>query len=193
MDNLFEAAAYFRGDAVTWGLNRGTSSDSRAAHDPRQPPGDLHRRHRGARPGCTETNLNDQKCVTEHITGGPNYISPIISECQANFIILLTDGIANRNSSKSLIRSLTGNSSCSSSLANPPGGSVSSAERCGLELTSFLSDPANDQSAAVPGPNTVTTYTIGLNISNNWLKQLAAVGGGQFFEASSTAQLRKNL
>ena len=193
VDNLFEAAAYFRGDAVTWGLNRGTSSDSvrrttRVSHPATYTGGTVVRD-----PGCTETNLNDQKCVTEHITGGPNYISPIISECQANFIVLLTDGIANRNSSKSLIRSLTGNSSCSSSLANPPGGSVSSAERCGLELTSFLSDPANDQSAAVPGPNTVTTYTIGLNISNNWLKQLAAVGGGQFFEASSTAQLRKTF
>ncbi len=60
-------------------------------------------------------------------------------------------------------------------------------------MTSFLNDPANDQNPAIPGPNTITTYTIGLNISNDWLKQLAAVGGGQFFEASSTAQLRQTF
>jgi type IV pilus assembly protein PilY1 len=186
VDNLYEAAAYFRGDPVKWGLNRGTSGDtvrrsSRVSHPASYIGGTVVRD-----PGCTDSNLNSQDCVTENITGSPNYISPITSECQANFIVLLTDGIANRNSSKSLIRTLTGDSSCSSTLPNPPGGSVSSAEECGLELTSFLNDPANDQSSVVPGPNTITTYTIGLNISNDWLKQLAAVGGGQFFEAGST-------
>ena len=193
VDNLYEAAVYFRGEAVKWGLNRGTSRDSvrrttRVSHPASYIGGTVVRNL-----ACTDTNLNAQACVTENITGGPTYISPITSECQANFIVLLTDGLANRNSSKSLIQSLTGNSSCSSSLPNPPGGSVSSSEQCGLELTSFLNDPANDQSSAVPGPNTITTYTIGLNISNDWLKQLAAVGGGQFFEANSTAQLRKTF
>jgi len=193
VDNLYEAAAYFRGDPVKWGLDRGTSGDSvrrttRVSHPASYTGGTVVRKS-----GCTDSNLNSQKCVTENITEAPSYVSPITSECQANFIILLTDGLANRNSSKNLIQTLTGNSSCSSTLPDPPGGSISSAEQCGLELTSFLNDPANDQSSAVPGPNTITTYTIGLNIANDWLKQLAAEGGGQFFEAGSTAQLRQTF
>jgi type IV pilus assembly protein PilY1 len=196
VDNLHEAAAYFRGEAVKWGLNRGTSGDSvrrstRVSHPASYTGGTVVRD-----PLCTDVNLDAQECVTENITGSPTYISPIETECQANFIVLLTDGIANRNSSKSLIQNTTGLSSCSSTLPPPPlgsGGSVSSSEQCGLELTSFLSDPANDQSASVPGPNNVTTYTIGLNISNEWLKQIAAAGGGKFYEAGSTQELRKTF
>ncbi len=192
VDNLWEAAAYYRGDPVKWGLNRGTSSDSvrrstRVSHPASYTGGTVVRD-----PGCTDSNLNAQACVTENITGDPNYVSPITSECQSNFIVLLTDGLANRNSSRGLIRDLTGNSSCATSLEST-GDSISSAEQCGLELTSWLNDPANDQSASVPGPNTVTTYTIGLNISNEWLKQLARQGGGEFYEANSTAELRQTF
>jgi len=196
VDNLHEAAAYFRGEAVKWGLDRGTSGDAvrrstRVSHPASYTGGTVVRD-----PGCTDTNLNDQACVTEKIIGAPVYISPITTECQANFIVLLTDGLANRNSSKSLIQTTTGLGSCSSTLPAPPlgsGGSVSSSEQCGLELTAFLGDPANDQSQAVPGPNNITTYTIGLNISNEWLKQIAALGGGKFYRAGSTQELRKTF
>jgi len=196
VDNLYEAASYFRGEAVTWGLNRGTSGNTlrrttRVSHPASYAGGTVVRAA-----GCTDANLDAQACVTENSTGSPDYISPIETECQANFIVLLTDGIANRNSSTSLIQSLTGLGSCSSTLPPPPnstGGSVSNAEQCGLELSEFLNDPANDQNTSVPGPNTVTTYTIGLNISNEWLKQVARLGGGEFYEASSTAQLRKTF
>jgi type IV pilus assembly protein PilY1 len=196
VDNLDEAAAYFRGEPVNWGLTRGTSNDTvrrstRVSHPASYTGGTVVRD-----PGCTDVNLDDQACVTEHITGGPTYISPIETECQANFIVLLTDGIANRNSSRPLIQSLTGTSSCSATLPPPPdgsGGPVSSSEQCGLELTSFINDPANDQSPTVPGPNNITTYTIGLNISNEWLKQLAALGGGKFYEAGSTQELRQTF
>jgi type IV pilus assembly protein PilY1 len=196
VDNLWEAAAYYRGDAVTWGLNRGTSGNSvrrttRVSHPASYAGGTVVRD-----PGCTDSNLNANECVTENITGGPSYISPITTECQSNFVVLLTDGIANRNSSRDLIEALTGTSSCATSLPPPPlstGASISSSEQCGIELTSWLNDPANDQGAGVPGPNTVTTYTIGLNISNEWLRQLARQGGGEFFEAGSTAELRQTF
>jgi type IV pilus assembly protein PilY1 len=196
VDILQEAAAYFRGEAVKWGLDRGTSGDSvrrttRVSHPASYTGGTVVRD-----PGCTDANLNDQACVTEHITGSPKYISPITTECQANFIVLLTDGLANRNSSKSLIQNTTGVSTCSTTLPAPPngsGGAVSSSEECGLELSAFLNDTANDQNPAVAGPNVITTYTIGLNITNEWIEQLAKVGGGTFSEAGSTQQLRKTF
>ena len=196
VDVLYEAASYYRGDPVTWGLNRGTGStavkrSTRVSHPASYTGGTVVRAA-----GCTDSNLNASACVSEHITGGPDYISPIDTECQSNFIVMLTDGIANRNSSRSLIESLTGSGSCSSTLPPPPdgsGGSVSSSERCGLELTSFLADSDNDQNPDVPGQNTVTTYTIGLNISNEWLEQIAKVGGGGFYEAGSTAELRETF
>ena len=196
VDNLYEAAAYYRGEAVTWGLNRGTSGDSvrrttRVSHHASYSGGTVVRAA-----GCTDANLDAQACVTENITGSPDYISPIDTECQANFIVLLTDGIANRNSSKSRIQSLTGNANCATTLPAPPngsGGPVSSAEECGLDLVEFLKDPANDQNLNVPGPNEITTYTIGLNISNEWLQQLGKVGGGGFFQANSTGQIRKTF
>jgi len=193
VDNLYEAMAYFRGDPVKWGLNRGTSGDyvrrsTRVSHPASYTGGTVVRD-----PGCTDLNLNAQACVTEHITGDPDYISPIDTECQSNFIVLLTDGLANRNSSKGLIRTTTGDAACATTLPDPPGGPVASREECGLEVTSFLYDTNNDQSPTVPGPNEVTTYTIGLNISNDWLEQLADVGGGEFREAGNTASVRKTF
>jgi type IV pilus assembly protein PilY1 len=196
VDNLWEAAAYYRGEAVRWGLNRGTSGNSvrrttRVSHPASYTGGTVVRA-----PGCTDANLNADACVTENITGGPNYISPITTECQSNFIVLLTDGLANRNSSRGLIQTLTGNSSCATTLPPPPistGDPISTSEQCGTELTSWLSDPANDQNASIPGPNTITTYTIGLNISNEWLKRVARESGGEFYEAGTTAQLRQTF
>ena len=196
VDMLHEASAYFRGDPVTWGLNRGTGStavrrSTRVSHPASYTGGTVVRAA-----ACTDSNLNASACVSEHITGGPEYISPIDTECQSNFIVLLTDGIANRNSSRSLIESLTGGGACSSTLPGPPdgsGGSVSSAERCGLEMTSFLNDPENDQNPDVPGQNTVTTYTIGLEFSSEWLEQIAKVGGGGFYKAGSTTELRETF
>ncbi|GMQ76261.1 MAG: hypothetical protein BMS9Abin01_1531 [Gammaproteobacteria bacterium] len=185
VDTLYEAAVYYRGENVTWGLNRGNGRSSlkrttRVSHPSSYVGGTVVRD-----PGCTDINLNADECLSEEIQDGPTYISPINTPCQANFIVLLTDGIANRNSSEQLIRNITGDTSCDNTL---PGG-----ERCGIELTRYLNDPSNDQNPNVAGNNTITTYTIGLEISNQWLKDLATEGGGKFFQAGSTAELRRTF
>ena len=187
VDVLYEAARYFRGEGVTWGVNRGTAGSSvkrstRVSHPSSYTGGTVVRQA-----GCTDANLSAPECESERIDGTPVYISPIETSCQKNFIVLLTDGIANRNSSRDLIEDMVGISSCDSTL--PGGGSISSAERCGIDLAEFLSDPDNDQSPGVAGQNNVILYTIGLRISNQWLKDLAAAGGGQFFEAGTTNSL----
>jgi type IV pilus assembly protein PilY1 len=119
------------------------------------------------------------------VLNAPNYISPIKEACQANFIVLLTDGEANSNHSASLIRSKTGVASCQATFAN--GSSVASGEACGLDLVKYLNDV--DQAPDVSGDNNVVTYTIGFNISNEFLRDMADAGGGRFFEASSSSEL----
>ncbi len=191
VDTLYESAVYYRGENVKWGLDRGNGNDSvkrstRVSHPSSYLGGTVVREA-----GCTDINLDASACISEHIDDDPTYISPINTQCQANFIVMLTDGIANRNSSKQLIRDITGDSSCDTTLAG--GGKVSSSEQCGLELTRYLNDPSNDQNASIGGNNTVTTYTIGLEISNQWLKDLATEGGGKFFKAGSTEELRRTF
>jgi len=43
-------------------------------------------------PHCTDADLDHPSCVTQEIIGDAKYVSPIVSECQSNHIVLLTDG-----------------------------------------------------------------------------------------------------
>jgi type IV pilus assembly protein PilY1 len=67
---------------------------------------------------CQEVNPNNPDCRTEHIettpTSIPQYKSPFLGakDCEKGFVILLSDGIANSNSSRDLIMSQTGVGSC---------------------------------------------------------------------------------
>ncbi len=193
VDTLYEASQYYRGRQVDYGASRGTSANSvkqatRVSHPVsfERPPGVVN-----YPTGCTDDNLGSINCIGQTITGNPNYISPIEESCQANFIVLLTDGFANHNNSISKIQSVIGTSSCDPTFST--GTSISSDESCGLDIVEYLRNkdlvPANDLSTSVAGVNTVTTYTIGFNISNQFLRDMAVVGDGTFYEAQSSAQL----
>lgn len=178
VDTLFEAASYYKGAPVKYGLNRGNNSwnpenrYSRLSHPQSYTGGTVSRPS-----GCNASNLNDSDCNTESISGSPSYISPITETCQKSYIVMLTDGEATYNESADDIRGMTGDSSCPHN---------SDYEECGNELLSYLSN--NDQSG-LAGEQTVQTYTIGFNFSSNWLKNLAGYGKGEFKEASSSAEL----
>ena len=67
-------------------------------------------------------------------------------------------------------------------------------ETCGVDLVKYLHDV--DQWPTVDGTNTIKTYTIGFNLSGStatqageFLRELAEVGGGQFYEAASSSEL----
>ena len=49
------------------------------------------------------------------------YNTPVTETCQANYIVLLTDGSANHNHSESLIRDMADITSCDSTLSNGSG------------------------------------------------------------------------
>ncbi|MBT7952682.1 MAG: VWA domain-containing protein [Gammaproteobacteria bacterium] len=161
--------------------------------------------------GCPEnTNLNDYDCRTRQIAGTPTYISPFSSSltCQNNYQVLLTDGSANSGSttSQGYIRTtMNGAASCLANNSTIKQGtdiahSYGTSEKCTVDLTKFLKE--NDQSTATVGENlsndqTVSTYTIGFNLGTTssalanvqFLKDIANVGAGEFFEATTAGSL----
>ena len=188
IDTYYEGARYFLGQPVLWGASRGIGGatlerNTRLSHPGtyERPPGIVNYPS-----GCNadDTNLGADACRDQTLTGSPNYISPITESCQSNFIVVLTDGIANRNSSASMISSQIG-ASCLTSFTD--GSTVTDGEACGVDLAKYLNE--TDLSATVDGNNNIVTYTIGFEISNQLLKDMAKAGEGKFFEAGTEAEL----
>ncbi|MEE9333387.1 MAG: PilC/PilY family type IV pilus protein [Granulosicoccaceae bacterium] len=187
VDAYYEAAQYYRGGEVNYGLKRGNQ-------------GDIDRYHRVSHPNsyangvvdrsssCTDADLNSTSCRSEEIEplGGvnPSYISPMASQCQQNHIVLLSDGEAQSISSTSDAQALMGGGSCT--LDNT--GSYNSKEMCGRELAKWMYD--NDHSDAMDEKQNVITHTIGFNLTDpQFLQDIAAAGEGKFYPANSAAEL----
>ena len=202
VDTLYEAAKYYRGEEVVWGKQRGFDNDpsdpffdSSCASSPHlcnssggNP--NVRRNTRISHPaswtggtivkpaGCTDTNLNASQCENEIVTGPATYVTPIEEACQANYIVLLTDGAANHNDSVNDIQGDFGITCSGGATAN---------ETCGEELAEFLN--TEDQVAGLAGDQGIITYTIGFNFSNSFLGDMAVAGGGEFFTADTGAEL----
>jgi type IV pilus assembly protein PilY1 len=189
VDTLYEAARYYRGDSVYWGLTRGF--DRLFGNFNAPSTNDAVRRNtRVSNPasysggfvirdaGCTDANLNAPECITEMIAGAAEYESPISDICQGNNIVLLTDGIANHNDSEALIKSYIPTATCMTS---------NSDEACARDLVNWMQ--TNDMSVPFSGDQTINTYTIGFNFSGDLLRDMANLGGGRFYEASTSNEL----
>ncbi|MCF2948337.1 VWA domain-containing protein [Paraglaciecola aquimarina] len=180
VDTMYEAASYFGGLDVDYGLHRGQSNVNSTI---RKNTRVSHRlSYLGADSvlpsGCTADNLSSSDCVNEYIPTGAKYISPVTDKvCQTNnHIVLLSDGVANNNHSVSKIESLLG-ISCRGS-----GG-----EKCGLDLARNIGD--GDESVI---DTRVMTHTIGFSAgstANAFLNDLAINGNGDFYTADNTADL----
>lgn len=181
VDTLYEAALYYGGRDVDYGLSRGNSAVSSTV---RRNTRVSHRSsYIGADSvlpnGCSADNLSDYACIAEAIPNGASYISPVQDlQCQTNnHIVLLSDGIANNNHSTSKIKTLLGRSSCSGY-----GG-----ETCGVDLVKNISESSESAIDA-----RVITHTIGFaagSTANDFLNQLALQSGGGFYTADNTADL----
>lgn len=103
-----------------------------------------------------------------------NYISPITSQCQKNYIILLTDGLPNDDTAADdSIATLTGNT-CTNN--------------CLDELSDFLH--TEDQNGNPDdGNQTVETYTIGFTTNQALLQNTATNGGGDYIVANNAEEL----
>ena len=93
------------------------------------------------------------------VVGEALYNSPIVGECAANAIILLTDGAPTENRSASRILPMIGSyaNSCDSD------SSINEYERCGPELAEFLSN--EDHNTSITGLQSVETYAVGFALA----------------------------
>lgn len=180
VDTLYEAANYYGGNDVDYGLKRGESSTPSSVRRNTRVSNRLT--YLGADSvlpnGCSVDNLSSSYCVNEYIPSGARYISPVTDrQCQTNnHIVLLSDGEANNNHSVTKIQNLLG-LSCRGS-----GG-----EKCGLDLIKNISDA--DESVI---ETKIYTHTIGFaanNTANAFLNDLAINGNGGFYTASDTDEL----
>ncbi len=133
----------------------------------------------------------------------PNYISPITQACQANFIVLISDGQPTNLRHDTTLRNVLKD-------AGVPAGDASKCEdlsttvfngtatpvtqgNCGPELLEYLA--TNDINPAIPD-SSVKTYTVGFSLDGpgkDYLKLLADKGEGEFYEASQPAELTDAL
>ena len=184
VDTYYEAARYLRGEGVDFGKQRGVTTLEgekryyRISHEDSYTGGTVT----GA-PNCEEDDPDSANCLNERISGNPIYTSPISHSCQANHIVLLSDGEPNGNIAHDRIKQMVGMDPSASCAA-------SGNAACATELATFLYE--NDQSDDFAQPQTVTTHTIAFNLSGsgkNFLKSIADAGGGGAYEASSAAEL----
>ena len=174
---LLEAYRYYRGDPVEYGKLRGADGSerySRVSHRDSYTGGSEDRSE-----GCNDSVLNSSNCADEKIIGSPTYISPIQHECQAQHIVLLTDGQPTEDgTAASAVRTLTG-------------GTCDAVSRdrglCGAEMAQHMF--ATDLDLTTDRVNNVTTHTIGFNFNAEWLEDVAENGGGQHYTASSATDL----
>ncbi|MBF0132519.1 MAG: hypothetical protein HQL75_08040 [Magnetococcales bacterium] len=114
------------------------------------------------------------------VSSDATYISPIQTNCQGNYIVLLTDGEpTNDTSADSSIKalpdfsSITGSSTCSGN--------------CLDELADYLYN--SDSSSTLSGTQKVVTYTIGFTTDQTLLSAAATKGGGKYYTTGDTAGL----
>ena len=91
---MIEAAHYFRGEGVRYGTQRGDKSSTNRNSNVSHPASYDANGATVTYPGsCTADNERHDDCKNQVISGGnPVYKSPIIAECQANYLVNLTDG-----------------------------------------------------------------------------------------------------
>ena len=185
VDSYYEAAQYMLGGAVDFGKIRGEQGYDnryhRISHTDSFTGGTIFRP-----PMCSQFDLNNVACVEEVIQGDAFYVQPEFGECQANQIVLLSDGASTVNSSETRIQSVTSLSSCESRSNDD--------ENCGVELAEWLFD--TDHDTLTEGKQSVVTHTIGFHFSAPFLTDVASAGGGNFYLAESgsdLAQAFKNI
>jgi type IV pilus assembly protein PilY1 len=170
-----EALRYFRGMDMYWGDARHNQSDldryGRVSHEDSYTGGTLSQPA-----GCTPQSLNNLACVDEEVTGSPRYVSPMTDPCQANYIVLLSDGLQNSFSYDDNPQQLVG--TCD----DDDGG-----RDCGVQLAEFAN--RNDQASFLTGNQIIRTDTIAFAEVVPFLEDMAAAGGGDNYTANDSQTL----
>jgi type IV pilus assembly protein PilY1 len=132
------------------------------------------------------------KSVAESRRGGAitstTYRSPLNSDGQNNYIVLLTDGVANKDDSvNDKITSLPGYAQ----LVGTPCDDEGPDDTCLNNMAEYMFKA--DLRTGVPGQQNVITHTIGITVDEPLLASTAERGGGKYFVADDTANLARAL
>lgn len=150
-----------------------------------------------ARTNCSNQSdvLDYQLCEYEHDDEwrGANYISPIENSCQANYIVLVSDG---KPYSAGHFTSLEQILESPYSDCEDLGGMFRNgrqAGNCGPEVASYLF--ANNMQSHLPNTN-VITHTVGFSLDaegTEYLEKVADFGGGDYFPADTAQELEEAI
>lgn len=122
----------------------------------------------------------------ENAISGDNYISPVGSgdeqECEANYIVYLTDGEpVGDNQRDGAISTLTGETCFHT-------GGTTARDTCLDEMAGYMA--SYDYNQELDGTQSVSTYTIGFTINMPLLEETARRGNGKYFTAANSTELR---
>lgn len=104
------------------------------------------------------------------------YTSPMVGECQKNHIVLLSDGAPWGNPAEDKTKALIGGTCQPAGFGN-----------CGVELAEWLNN--TDHAPHLSNNQNVTVSTIGFHLTSDYLKDVAAAGGGEYYEAQQAHEL----
>lgn len=123
----------------------------------------------GKRPFLSPVYRQDQDAMNES-----RYKSPVELECQANYVVLLTDGEPTRDTNHNgEMASELGIGQCSGN--------------CLDEIAEYMYE--NDISDTFEGTQRVVTYTVGFQTDQDLLADTARKGGGTYYKTESADQL----
>ncbi|MEE9351255.1 MAG: PilC/PilY family type IV pilus protein [Thiotrichaceae bacterium] len=175
VDALYEAALYFRGEQMHYGKNKNTTESTNS-------PGSHPASYFGGAEMPSRVDSVGRSAITD-----AHYKSPIKSECQSNYMVLMSDGAptyyygsaaswgrSQGPFSSSIKGTATNDLTSTITSCNPGNGENADASvtrlasgTCGREITQYLAN--NDQmpddgrggNDGVTGEQTVKTFTIG--------------------------------
>ena len=126
---------------------------------------------------------------------GATYDSPISQSCQANAIVLISDGEPDPAQRNGSLDALIGAGECedlsASVFGSAPGTAVDG--NCGPEVVAALATTPQDPTLP---DSTVRTYTVGFDVEGpgkTYLQRLATDGGGAYFDAEAPGELSAAL
>jgi len=197
VDSLYEAALYYRGEKMHFGNYKNNTEDVTSDSNYFNLNITGIPVANGSHPA---TYAGGAEIGDSQLNPAPNYISPINSSCQSNYILLMTDG--EPTAQKSFADSIRGTGTAGtlarevpSCESNPEG--LSEGE-CGKELTHYISTHDNSDEE---GEQIIDTFTIGFgnglsDSARRYLKSLQTIvpegedpTGEGYFNADSVEEL----
>ncbi|NNM20279.1 MAG: hypothetical protein HKO55_03280 [Gammaproteobacteria bacterium] len=117
---------------------------------------------------------------TGDATVGDDYKSPIVNQCQKNYVVLLTDGEP------------TSDTGANTKIAGLPGfedatGQTACVGNCLDEMAAYLQN--SDLNSDLEGTQNANVFTIGFHTDQQLLQDAANRGGGTYYKADSADEL----